>query len=171
MAKESRPNPWVRPVMRRAAMGAGLWLAAAAAVADSASGELALGARTGPVSVKPQHAYLLVGPDFDGKPIRQLVLSEKDLAATIQGCDRLGCVSGALDSGVTVDFDAGPRLNYWLVANGQRVQHSDTARPDTMKLDENSAQRLAGQWTLSGGVGATGSVRFDASLAKRFGKN
>ena len=31
---------------------------------------------------------------------------------------------------MTVDFDAGPRLNYWVVANGQKIQYSGTAKPD-----------------------------------------
>ena len=140
----------------------------APALSGDAAGELSLDTRRGPVKLTPRHAYLLAGPSFDGKPMRQLVLSEADLAPVIQRCERLGCVSGELGSGVTVDFDGGPRLGYWFVANGQRVQHSDTARPDTMTLEQDSAERLRGRWTLQGGVGASGTVRFDAPLAKRF---
>ena len=76
--------------------------------------------------------------------------------------------SGKLGSGATVSFDAGPRLNTWFVADDQLIQHSDTAKPDTMSLQENSARRLAGRWSVSGGVGAVGTVQFDAPLAKVF---
>lgn len=162
----------LRSSARRAVIGLALTaLAAAGAQAQQASGELALQARTGVVKVAPHHAYLLAGPSWDGKPIRQLVLSEVDLAPVIDKCDRLGCVSGALGSGVTVDFDGGPRLAYWFVGNDQKVQHSDTAQPATMQLKQDSDKRMAGSWTLKGDVGASGSVTFDAPLAKTFTRN
>ena len=148
----------------------GVLVLAAAAHAGDASGEFRYPASRGPVTVTLHHAYLVTGPDATGQAIRQLVLSEQDLASAIAGCDRLGCVSGQLGSGATVDFDAGPRLNTWFVANDQRLQHSDTALPATMVLKDNSARHLAGQWNLSGGVGPTGSVQFDAPLAKAFSK-
>ncbi len=154
------------------AIGVAVWVAgvASAAHAGDASGELVYQAKRGPVTVTLRHAYLLSGPDATGQPIRELVLSEQDLSAAITGCDRLSCVSGKLGSGATVDFDAGPRLNTWFVANDQMIQHSDTAKPDTMSLQENSAKRLAGSWSVTGGVGAKGTVRFDAPLAKAFSK-
>ncbi|HNI84828.1 MAG: hypothetical protein IT498_08750 [Rubrivivax sp.] len=162
----------LRSATRRAAIGLALvTLVAAGAQAQQASGELALQARSGVVKVAPRYAYLLAGPSFDGKPMRRLVLSEVDLTSAIQKCDRLGCVSSDLHSGVTVDFDGGPRLGYWFVGKGQMVQHSDTAQPATMQLKQDSHQRLAGSWTLKGDVGATGSVTFDAPLAKTFARN
>ena len=143
---------------------------AAAAQAGEASGELVFSTSRGPLTVPLRHAYLVSGPDSTGQSIRQLVLSEKDLASAIAGCDRLGCVSGLLGSGATVDFDAGPRLNTWFVANDQRVQHSDTARPDTMVLQQDSAKALAGRWSLNAGAGPKGQVQFSAPLAKAFSK-
>ncbi|MBY4596950.1 hypothetical protein [Ottowia caeni] len=140
------------------------------AQAGEASGTLVHQARSGPIEVKPKHAYLVVGPNFENKTVRLLVLSEADMTAAIKGCDRLGCVAGELMAGTTVEFDAGSRMGYWFVANGQRVQHSDTARPETMNLSQNTPQRLAGQWSLTGGVGPTGSVKFDATLVKTFSK-
>lgn len=142
----------------------------AAVQAGEASGTLVHQTRSGPIEVKPKHAYLVVGPNFENKTVRLLVLSEADMTSAIQGCDRLGCVGSELMAGTTVEFDAGTRMGYWFVANGQRVQHSDTAQPETMNLSQNTPKRLAGQWTLTGGVGPTGSVKFDATLVKTFSK-
>lgn len=160
----------------RGSVGAGLLTALLTAIplataqAGEASGTLVHQARSGSIEVKPKHAYLVVGPNFENKTVRLLVLSEADLTSAIKACDRLGCVSGELMAGTTVEFDAGPRMGYWFVANGQRVQHSDTTRSETMNLTQNTPQRLAGQWTLTGGVGPTGSVKFDATLVKTFSK-
>lgn len=143
---------------------------ATVAQAGEASGTLTYAAKRGQVTVKLSHAYLVSGPGSDGQPIRQLVLSEQDLASAIAACEGLSCVSGKLGAGATVDFDAGPRLNTWFVANDQLIQHSDTAKPDTMSLQENSAKRLAGSWSVTGGVGAQGAVQFDAPLTKAFSK-
>lgn len=142
-----------------------------AAQAGEASGALTHQARSGPVEVRFKHAYLVAGPNFENRQVRLLVLSEEDLASAIQGCDRLGCVPAELMAGATVEFDAGPRFGYWFVANGQRVQHSGTSRQEQMNLTQDSPQRLAGEWTLpGGGSGPSGSVKFDASLLKTFGK-
>ena len=169
MFKIALPLPSAR-VMPALGVAIGVLGLVAGAQAGDASGELSYQAKRGLVTVKLRHAYQLSGPDSMGQPIRQLVLSEQDPGSVIDGCDRLGCVSGKLGSGATVDFDAGPRLNTWFVANDQLVQHSDTAMPDTMSLQESSAKRLAGRWSLSGGVGAQGTVQFDAPLAKAFSK-
>lgn len=158
-------------VLEAAVVAVGVLGLAAAVQAGDASGELRYQAKRGPVTVKLHHAYLVTGPDAMGQPIRELVLSEQDLASAIAGCDGLGCVSGKLGSGATVDFDAGPRLNTWFVANDQLIQHSDTATPDTMSLQENSAQRLAGRWSQSNAEGAVGTVQFDAPLTKAFSKH
>ncbi len=140
------------------------------AQAGEASGTLVYQARSGPIEVKLKHAYLVAGPNFEKKAVRVLVLSEADMTSDIQGCDRLGCVAGKLMAGTTVEFDADPRMGYWFVANGQRIQHSDTAKTETMNLSQNTSQQLAGQWTLTGGVGPTGSVKCDATPLKTFSK-
>ncbi len=83
------------------------------------------------------------------------------------------CASGNVAEGMTVDFDAGPRLNYWVVGNGQKVQYSGSVRPDeSLKLTTDTAQHLAGTLTIDDGAmgGAKVSVKFDATLAKQFSK-
>jgi hypothetical protein len=75
-------------------------------------------------------------------------------------------------SGPIVLNDAGPRLNYWFVANDQLVQYSGTATPDTLKLATDTPQRVAGKLTIddSKAGGAKASVEFDATLLKEFSK-
>ena len=69
---------------------------------------------------------------------------------------------------MTIDFDAGPRVNYWFVANDQRVQYSGTADPASVKLTTDSPSRIAGTWDLDAAAagGPVVHVQFDAALAK-----
>lgn len=69
-----------------------------------------------------------------------------------------------------MDFDAGPRLGYWFVANGQRVQHSAGGRFNTIELEADKPQRIAGKWVFDDtpGGGPNVDVTFDASLIKAF---
>ena len=141
--------------------------------AEPAKGTLNHAAKSGRVVVNVKYAFLVKGPDdMSGKPMRQLILSDVDLASHIKGCATLSCASNKLESGMTVDFDAGPRLNFWFVGNGQRVQASGTAQPETMKLTANSPQRLAGKWThdASAQGGPKIDIEFDAALSKEFAK-
>ena len=82
----------------------------------------------------------------------------------------MSCVSGALEEGMTVDFDAGPRLNYWIVMNGQRVQYSGTAEPSNFTASTDEAGRLAGTLKIddAGAGGGKVDVTFDAALTKEF---
>ena len=85
----------------------------------------------------------------------------------------LSCASGIVLEGMTVDFDAGPRLNYWVVGNGQKIQYSGTARPDeTLKLTADTAERLEGMLTIDDGAagGAKVNVSFDATLSNQYSK-
>ena len=96
-----------------------------------------------------------------------------DIGAKLQSCATISCVSGNLMDGMTVDFDAGPRLNYWVVANGQKIQYSGTAKPDAaVKLTADTAERLAGTLTIdySKAGGAKVDVTFDAKTLKQFAK-
>ena len=169
MTKPSaRPARPLGPVLFAALFGVLPW---GSVWAGEASGTLMHQARSGAIEVQLRHAYLVAGPNFENRPVRVLVLSDTDLAPAIQRCDRLGCVSQEMMAGATVEFDAGPRLAYWFVANGQRVQHSGTARPATMALSQDSAKHLAGRWTLpAGSAGPNGNVSFDATLLKTFSK-
>lgn len=143
-----------------------------AAVADPAKGTLtATGKVAATVNVK--HAYLIKGPNaFGDKASRLLILSEVDQGAHIKSCNTMSCATEKLESGMTVEFDAGPRLLYWFVANGQRVQASGTAEPGTMTLTMNSPQRLTGKWAhdASGQGGPKIAIEFDATMLKEFSK-
>jgi hypothetical protein len=146
----------------------------AAATADPASGTINYQSKTGPIVVNVANVYLVKGPDaVSGKTIRQLIFTLADVGAKLQTCASMMCASGSVTEGMTVDFDVGPRLNYWVVGNGQKVQYSGTAKPDeTLKLTADSAQRLAGTLTIDDGAmgGAKVNVKFDATLVKQFAK-
>jgi hypothetical protein len=108
-----------------------------------------------------------------GKTIRQLIFTSADVGAKLQTCASMMCASGNVTEGMTVDFDVGPRLNYWVVGNGQKVQYSGTAKPDeTLKLTADTAERLAGTLTIddSAAGGAKVNVKFDAKTVKQFSK-
>lgn len=142
------------------------------ALAEPAKGTLVATGKT-PATVNVKFAYLVKGPDsMSGKQIRQLILSEADQGAHIKGCATLSCATEKLGAGMTVDFDAGPRLLYWFVANGQKVQASGTADPSTITLSNNTAQRVSGKWThdASGQGGPRIAVEFDAMMVKEFAK-
>jgi hypothetical protein len=146
--------------------------AAAASLALPASAEPAKGTvKQGSRTTTIQHAWLVVGPDaIDPKVmIRQLVLSSTDIGAKIKACTKMSCVSGLVEDGMTVDI-GGPRLNFWVALNGQRVQYSGTEPPSALAASVNDGKRLAGTLridkTASGGSKV--DVQFDAPLAKSF---
>jgi hypothetical protein len=137
--------------------------------AEGVSGTIAYASKAGPVVVAPQHAYLIAGPDeVSGKPIRRVVLSVADVGSKIRACEAMGCADGGIGEGITIDLDAGSRLNYWFVANGQRVQYSGSAEPASLALTVNTPQRIAGRWDLDARAagGPRIEVEFDAPLAK-----
>lgn len=143
-----------------------------AVLADPAKGTLTATGRI-PATVNVKHAYLVKGPNaFGDKAVRMLILSEVDQTAHIKSCATMSCATEKLESGMTVEFDAGPRLLYWFVANGQRVQASGTAEPGTMALTGNTPQKLAGKWThdASGQGGPKIAIEFDAAMLKEFSK-
>lgn len=121
-----------------------------------------------------RYAYLVRGPDAvdPKKVIRRLVLSPTDIAEKIQSCSKMSCSDGDLREGMTVDFDSGPRLNYWVVMNDQRVQYSGTARPETFTARADAAGKLAGRLSVDDSTagGAVVDVDFDATLVKEFSK-
>jgi hypothetical protein len=151
----------------------GVALFATLAHADTASGTISYQSKAGPIAISVKNVYFVKGPDaVSGKTIRHLVFSSADLSAKIKGCAKMSCTDGDLNEGMTVDLDAGPRLNYWVVSNGQRVQYSGTAKPETLKLTTDTAQRIAGKLTIddSGAGGAKASIDFDAALLKEFAR-
>ena len=138
--------------------------------AEPAKGTVALGTR----SATLQHAWLVVGPDAvdPKKTIRRVVFSATDIGAKLKACAKMSCTDGSVDDGMTIDLDAGPRINYWVALNGQRVQHSGTLEPRFLAANPSDAKRVAGKLAFdqSGAGGAKVDVQFDAPLAKAFDK-
>jgi hypothetical protein len=123
-------------------------------------------------TVTLKHAYLIKGPDdVDAKKIiRRLILSQTDLGATIRNCKTMNCVDGEITEGMQVDFDAGPRLNYWVALNGGRLQYSGTAEPSVVKVAAGDPRRLPGKLSIDGTAagGPRVEVEFAATLLKEF---
>ena len=147
--------------------------ASASAIAGDAKGTITYKGKAGPIVVTVKHAYLVKGPDVvSGKTIRRVVLSVADVAAKLAACGTMMCSDGDITEGMTIDFDAGPRLNFWFVGNNQLVQYSGTAEPASLKLTADTPQRLAGKWDFDGSAagGPRVQIEFDAPLVKEVTK-
>jgi hypothetical protein len=155
------------------AVAAAIAFASAPADAGEAKGTITYKSKAGAIVVTIRHAYLVKGPDVvSGKTIRRVVLSVADVAAKLSACGTMLCSDGDITEGMTIDFDAGPRLNYWFVGNNQLVQYSGTAEPASLKLTADTPQRLAGTWDFDGSAagGPRVQVEFDAPLVKEVTK-
>lgn len=147
--------------------------ASGTANAGDASGTVAYNPKSGPLAVTIKHAYLVTGPDFvSRKTIRRVVLSSADVGAKLAACETMACSDGGITEGMTIDFDAGPRINYWFVGNHQLVQYSGTADPASLKLTSDTGKRIAGKWELdaSAAGGPRFQIEFDAPLVKEITK-
>jgi hypothetical protein len=157
--------------------------AAALALAVSASGSLSTEAANGAATAKGtvvykgksvvlQYAYLVKGPDVvDPKQvIRRVVLSPTDIGDRIRACSTMSCSDGDLREGMTVDFGKGPRLNYWVVMNDQRVQYSGTVRTEAFTARADDGRRIAGKLSFddSKAGGPVVDVEIDTALVKEF---
>ena len=141
--------------------------------AGDAKGTITYKGNSTPIVVTIKHAYFVKGPDVaSGKTIRRVVLSVADVASKLSACNTMLCSDGGITEGMTIDFDAGPRLNYWFVGNNQMVQYSGTAEPASLKLTADTPQRLAGKWEHDDSVagGPLVQIEFDASLVKEITK-
>lgn len=161
--------------IRNLCFALGLALACSMAVAQPSLAGTAKGTLSSSKgTIALTNAYLVKGPDaFDAaKIIRKLIFAPTDIGAKILACNTLNCVEGGLDAGLTVDLDAGPRLNYWMVLNNQMVQYSGTQSPDALKKTAEDAKHLAGKLSFddSGAGGPKLDVDFDAPLVKEFTK-
>ncbi|MFO1322531.1 MAG: hypothetical protein U1F15_00540 [Burkholderiales bacterium] len=150
----------------RCAVVAGLLaLVAPPAAAGDAKGSLAYKTRTADL----RFAYLVKGPDSVTKqPIRRLILSASDLSAKIAACKTMSCTDSDLAEGLSINFDSGPRLNYWMVLNGQKIQYSGTLKPEVLKTTASDAKRMAGKLAFddAGAGGPKVDVDFDAAMVK-----
>jgi hypothetical protein len=143
----------------------GAWLFAGSAMAGDAKGTVVYKGRTAEV----KYAYLVKGPDEVSKTvIRRLILSTKDLGAKIAACKTLSCTDSDLDDGLSINFDSGPRLNYWMVMNGQKIQYSGTLKPEVLKTSASDAKKMAGKLVFddAGAGGPKADVEFDAPMVK-----
>jgi hypothetical protein len=138
------------------------------ASADPAKGTVVYQGRTAQL----EYVYLVKGPDAVDTTtiIRELVFSSTELGPKIQACKTMSCVSAEVTDGLTVDLDAGPRLNYWVVLNDQRVQYSGTAKPAVLQTTVDEASKLAGSLRIddTDAGGPKVEVHFDTKLLKEF---
>jgi len=148
-------------------------VSAAAADPGMATGSISYRTKGRLITVSPKHAYLVKGPDtVTGNTVRRVVLSVSDLAPRLTSCATMMCGDGDMTEGLTIDLDAGARINYWFVADGQRVQYSGTAEPSSLTLSSNTDQRVAGAWRIDArpAGGPQVQIEFDAALLKVFTK-
>jgi hypothetical protein len=160
-------------VALQCALAAAIAFASAPASAGDAKGTVTYKDRSGPIAITVKHAYLVRGPDYiSGKTIRRVVLSVADVGAKLSECASMMCSDGDIGEGMTIDFDAGTRLNFWFVGNNQLVQYSGSADPASLKLTTDTPQRLAGKWDFDGSAagGPKVQVEFDAPLVKEITK-
>ena len=140
----------------------------AIAADGSATGTLTKTSQGAPITVGLKYMWLVKGPDAlrPEATIRHLIFSATDLGARFAACTTMGCLDGAVHSGMTVDLDVGARLNYWVSLNDQRVQYSGTVIPSALKLTTETPTRLAGKLTIDDEAagGAKVEVEFDAPL-------
>ena len=120
-------------------------------------------------TVNLKHAYLIKGPDIVTKqPIRRVILSAVDLSKDLAKCAKMMCTDGSVNEGLSLNFEGGPRINYWMVMNDQRVQYSGTEPVKSFAASADDAKRIAGKLvfdkTAAGGPKV--DVEFDAALVK-----
>jgi hypothetical protein len=162
-----------RPDRRRAVLAAALLLAASAAALQAEAKGTATYKGKRAATVTFTHAYLVRQPELGGdQTIRRLVLSSEDVGAALKACKTRICTDGGIGDGMTVDLGSGPRLDYWFVANDQRIQYSGTASAASATLTTDSPARLAGtlKFDASAAGGPVVDVTFDASLVLELSK-
>ena len=148
------------PVLTAAAIFAIAQSLSATASAGDANGSVTYKARTANL----KFAYLVKGPDEVSKQtIRRLILSAK-----IAACTKMSCTDSNLTEGLSVNFDSGPRLNYWMVLNDQKIQYSGTLKPEVLKTTVSDAKRMAGKLTFDDAAagGPKADVELDAAMGK-----
>jgi len=161
------------PFQKNALLLVGLLMSAVSPEpADEATGTLTYRSAGKIYNLPFRHVTFVKGPDAveATRRIRRLIFSSNDLSATIKASPTLSKADGNLTEALEVDLDAGPRLNYWLVLNDQRVQYSGTEKIRALTLRTDTPTRLAGTLRFDGtpAGGPQVDVTFDASLLKEF---
>ena len=88
------------------------------------------------------------GVQHTGKqPIRRLILSATDLSGKIMACRTMACTDSDLNDGLSVNFDSGPRLNYWMVQNDQELLNNSTMA--AMPAGKAGSFSGSGSWSWS----------------------
>jgi hypothetical protein len=151
--------------MQRLALVLALATLAPSAVPSRADAGSAKGTLTHPrATLELKYAYLVKGPDAlePSKTIRRLILSAEDLGAKLDACTTMSCTDGEVSEGMTVDLDGGPRLNFWMAIQGQRVQHSGTQEIRVLETRVDEPGKLAG--TLRFDARGSGGPEVDVDL-------
>jgi hypothetical protein len=138
---------------------------AAAQEGNTASGTMAVSK----FNVAFKHVYLVAAP-ADGKTARRLIFSATDIGAGIAKCTTISCATNDLKEGLELEIDSPGRMNLWAVANGQKVQHSDTAPRDTLTTTTDAPDSVAGKLAIdkSASGGPKINIEFKAKLTKAF---
>lgn len=132
---------------------------------NMASGAVIIGKHT--VAIKYVYLVSATGGEHKG---RRLIFSAKDLAASIGKCTTISCADNDLTEGLELELDSGERMNLWAVANGQMVQHSDTAVRSTLTATVDKPDAVAGVLVIdrSSIGGPKINIEFKARLTKAF---
>ena len=138
-----------------------------AAASDSAKGKLTVQGEDQPLSVELTRAYLVKGPaTFDQTQMaRHIVFTATDERSTIAACKDIRCATLLSADGITVELPPDSAPGWW--AHVGTVQFSSTGDSDALKLSTESAERLAGTFTIDRTM-VTTAITFDAALAKTF---
>ncbi|MEQ9617580.1 MAG: hypothetical protein RIG61_00205 [Deltaproteobacteria bacterium] len=146
-----------------------LLLSAGAAAAGEAKGTVSYEGKI----IEPKYAYFIKGPDViePGMTVRILILSAEDISEKIDSCDTVNCVDGWVKEGMTMQFETGPVVYYWVSLKGGTLQYSGATHKSVFRPTADTDGRLAGKIkfddTPDGGGKA--DVEFDVNLTKEFG--
>ena len=152
------------------ALGISTLIVAAASAFGTAKGTMIYTGQGKQITTTFTHAFLIKGPDAadQRRRVRRVLFTTADIGATLSACETMSCVDDAFTEGLQVDWDAGPRLNYWLTLSDQLVQFSGTLEPQAFTSKESTQKRVAGKLVFDGtpASGPKVDVEFDAPLVR-----
>jgi hypothetical protein len=145
-------------------------IVATAAAFGTAKGSMTYTGKGKPITTNFTHAFLIKGPDVadQRRILRRVLLTTSDIGEKLKVCETMACVDDAFTEGLQVDWDAGPRLNYWLQLADHLVQFSGTLEPQAFTSKESTSKRIAGRLSFDGtpASGPKVDVEFDAPIVK-----